>query len=69
MGSPLSRRDASAASESSSASLTESAATRCIRRRRPSVMVPVLSEQIAVIRPMFSTDTARRTSAWRRASR
>jgi len=33
------------------------------------VIVPVLSEQMVVMRPMFSTATARRTNARRRARR
>jgi hypothetical protein len=68
-GSPLSGRAATAASARSRSGATPSAGTRCVSRRRPSVIVPVLSEQMQVVRPMFSTVTARRTSAWRWANR
>ena len=53
---PVSRREASAAQASSSASVTPSAGSRRATRRRPSVSVPVLSEQMQDTRPMFSTD-------------
>ena len=63
-GSPLSatRRLARPARARPSSSMP-AAGTRWASTRRPSVSVPVLSEQMVVTRPMFSTAAARRTSA------
>ena len=69
MGSPLSGRAARVAVCSSKASFSPAAGEKCESTRAPSVMVPVLSETIQVMRPMFSTATPRRTSAFLRASR
>lgn len=68
-GSPLSARAAWAARRSRLSSSCPGAGRRCASTRSPAVMVPVLSEQMQVTRPMFSTATARRTSALRCASR
>ena len=69
IGSPLSRREALAARARRPIAVKPGAGARCVNRSVPSVMVPVLSEQIVVIRPMFSTETARRTRAPRFARR
>ena len=69
MGSPLSARAARAARSSRAASSQPGAGWRWANTSAPAVRVPVLSDTMQLTRPMFSTATARRTRALRRANR